>query len=341
MNAKEKIRDSEISELHKLLQDALEVEHATIPPYFTAWLSMMEGFNYEPKEIVKSVLIEEMLHLTLVANIMNAVRGIPKLTHRDFVPRYPHTLPHSGDHFKIHIEKFSEKALNTFLHIEKPEVKGILPKGEGFSTIGQFYAYVGSRIDYLCDTYGEETVFCGKIDLQIRPEDYYGSGAVVVVKNRNTAHEAINIIAEQGEGAHEGLFDADRNILNSGEGKELAHYYRFKEILLQRHYTKNDTPKSGPSGKELKVDYDKVYPLKKDTHRREYPEDSDIRGALNEFANSYNQLLVSLEDAFNGNRGRLTEGIARMFALRNQGLAIIQTPINNGQRTIGLDFTPN
>jgi hypothetical protein len=302
---------------------------------------MMEGFNYVPKETVKSVLIEEMLHLTLVANIMNAVGCAPSLTHSDFVPRYPHTLPHSGDHFKIHIEKFSENALNTFLHIEKPESKGSIPIGEGFRTIGQFYAYVGSRIDYLCDMYGEETVFCGKIDLQIRPEDYYGSGAVVVVKNRNTAHEAINTIAEQGEGAHEGLFDADRNILNSGEEKELAHYYRFKQLLLQQHYTKKDTPKSGPSGKKLKVDYDKIYPLKKDTHKSEYPEGSDIRGALNAFANSYSELLTSLEDAFKGNRSRLTEGITRMFALRNQALAIIQTPVDNGKNTVGLDFTPN
>lgn len=342
MSIKKETRDADISELHNLLQDALEVEHATIPPYFTAWLSMKEECNYEPREIVRSVLIEEMLHMTLVANLMNAVNAKPDLTHSTFVPRYPHILPHSGAHYKIHIRKFSKAALHTFLDIEKPEEKGTKPKGEKFLTIGQFYAYVRNKINYLCDTYGEETIFCGTIEKQIRPEDYYGSGAVIIVKDRTSAHQALNEIVEQGEGAHEGIFDKDHNILGPGAGNELAHYYRFHEILAQKHYVEGNTPDSGPTGDALKVDYDKVYNLETDTDRTKYPAGSDKRQALNAFADSYGQLLTSLENAFNGNRSQLTEGMARMFALRNQGLAIIQTPKdNNGKENMGLDFTPN
>ncbi len=341
MSTNKETRDADISILHTLLQDALEVEHATIPPYFTAWISIMEGSNIEPKEIVRSVLIEEMLHLTLVANLMNAVGAKPNLTHKAFVPRFPHILPHSGVHFKIHIRKFSEAALHTFLHIEKPEAKGTKPKGEKFHTIGQFYAFVRNKIDHLCDTYGEETIFCGTIEKQIRPEDYYGSGAVIIVKNRTTAHEALNEIVEQGEGAHEGIFDKDHNILGPGHGKELAHYYRFNEILEQTHYVEDDTPETGPTGEPLKVDYDKVYDMETDTHKINYTAGSEKRQALNAFADSYGLLLASLQDAFNGNRSSLTEGIARMFALRNQGLAIIKTPNKNGKKNMGLDFTPN
>ncbi len=332
--------EKDLLELQGLLQDALKVEHATIPPYFTAWISIMEGHNFEAKEIIKSVLIEEMLHLTLVANLLNAVGGRPSLTRPGFVLRYPDHLPFSGTHFKIHIERFSKSALKTFMQIERPEPKGTLPKGEKYHTIGQFYAFVRQKLDQLCDDYGEDQVFSGHIDLQIRPEDYYGSGSVVVVENRDTAHQAISTIVDEGEGAHEGIFDDDHNILGPGDGKELAHYYRFKEIYKEKHYTKKDTPKSGPRGSKLKVDYHKVFPLEEDTDRRNYSEGSDNRMALDAFADSYQELLASLENAFTGNRSALTEGMARMFALRNQAMGLIRTQLDHGKYTLGLDFTP-
>jgi len=339
MSSKKSNLKSEIRELHKLLQDALEVEHATIPPYFTAWLSIKEGHNHESKEIIRSVLLEEMLHLTLAANLLNAIDGKPNLTHPDFVPRYPHILPHSGGHFEINIEKFSQSALKVFLQIERPEAKKALPEAEGFDTIGQFYAYVKEKLDKLCDEHGEQKVFCGDINLQIRPEDYYGSGSVVVVTNRNTAHDAIETIVEQGEGAHEGIFDKDHNIFGPGDGKELAHYYRFMEIHLGRHFKKGDTPRSGPHGSPLKVYFDEVYPLSMNMHKSDYPKGSEKRKALEKFSSGYNELLVALEEAFNGHRSGLTEAIARMFSLRNQALSLIQTPLGKGKGTLGLDFT--
>ena len=84
--------DQGIRQLQTWLQEAIEIEHATIPPYFTAWLSIKEGHNQESSEIIKSVLIEEMLHLTLAANMLNAVGGHPDLVHPQFVPRYPHII---------------------------------------------------------------------------------------------------------------------------------------------------------------------------------------------------------------------------------------------------------
>jgi hypothetical protein len=226
------------------------------------------------------------------------------------------------------------------MHIERPEVKGTPPKGARYHTIGQFYAYVRQKLDHLCDEYGEDIVFSGDVDLQIRPTDYYGSGSVVVVQNRDTAHLAINTIVDEGEGAHEGIFDDDHNILGPDHGKELAHYYRFKEIFKERHYRKKDTPKTGPRGKKFKVDFDKVFPLEKNTDRRNYHVGSDYRIALDAFAGSYQELLASLEDSFNGNRSALTVGMARMFALRNQAMGLIRTQLDHGKFTLGLDFTP-
>lgn len=82
-----------IDELYAYLHAALQLEHATIPPYLTALYSIRPGTNSGPVHVIRVVLVEEMLHLTLVANILNAVGGTPCLTRSDFVPSYPTYLP--------------------------------------------------------------------------------------------------------------------------------------------------------------------------------------------------------------------------------------------------------
>jgi hypothetical protein len=332
--------DAGLKTLHKWLQDAIEIEHSTIPPYFTAWLSIKEGHNKDASDIIKSVLLEEMLHLTLAANILNAVGGHPNLIHPKFVPRYPHKLPHSDEHFKIHIEKFSKKALETFKKIERPEHKGEKAKGAGqFTSIDQFYIAVGQLLDELCDKFEEKKIFTGDQRLQIQPEDYYGSGDIVIVTNRKTAHQAIKTIVDQGEGAGESIFDDDHKIFGNGGGKELAHFYRFNEIYEGKRYKKHDTPNKKPTGQPLKVDYKQVYPIKKDVDRTDYPPGTAVRKALDEFADCYGELLSALHHAFNNQRSQMTEAMTRMFSLRNQAVALMRTPLGNGDETIGLDFS--
>ena len=90
----------------------------------------------------------------------------------------------------------------------------------------------------------------------------------------------------------------------------------------------------------MPIDYNAVYPIQPNALASNYPRGSEIRAALEDFARGYHELLVDLEAAFNGNKSRLTEGIARMFSLRHQALALMQTPslLGNGTTTVGLDF---
>ena len=322
--------------LREHLQAALTVEHATIPPYFTAWISIRDGANLEATEIIRSVMLEEMLHLTLAANLLNAVGGRPSLTHDGFVPRYPHRLPFSGDRFEINIERFSKDAVKTFMAIERPEGPRARPEARRFHTIAQFYAAIRDGVDELCDRLGESAVFTGSRDRQLQPDAYYAAGELIVVTGRDTAHRAIEEIAEQGEGAHDSVFDADRSIC--GEGREPAHYYRFQQLLKGRSYRTGDTPKSGPTGARLAVDFDAAHPIRPNARASDYPKGSEIREALEAFGHGYRQLLVALEAAFNGDPARMTEGIARMFALRDQARALMQIPSGDGRTTVGLDF---
>ena len=60
---------TDISSMQEHLQWAIQLEHATIPPYLCALYSIKEGHNPEATEILRSIFMEEMLHMTLAANI--------------------------------------------------------------------------------------------------------------------------------------------------------------------------------------------------------------------------------------------------------------------------------
>jgi hypothetical protein len=71
--------------------------------------------------------------------------------------------------------------------------------------------------------------------------------------NLKTALEAIDEIEEQGEGLkHRQVWDGDRDMFHP-EREEVAHYFRFSEILQGRSYVRGDSPRTGPSGEAFVV----------------------------------------------------------------------------------------
>lgn len=197
--------NKEIKHLRCDLQVALEVEHATIPPYLCALYSIREGSNRAASEVIKSVVMEEMLHMVLVANLMNAVGAKPRLDYAGFVPSYPSYLPGSDRSFVVPLSKFSPEALEVFMRIEKPEPLKEEPhvKLDGYNTIGEFYQSIRHHLDHLVEKHGADRVFPKKYNkLQVTREYYYGgAGAIFEVDCLKSAHHAIDEIVEQGEGA--------------------------------------------------------------------------------------------------------------------------------------------
>lgn len=95
-----------LAELRRYLQAAVEIEHLTIPVYLTGMYtikpeSRREGGNQYAYEAVQSVVLEEMLHMSLAANLLIAVGGEPEVAHPEFVPKYPSKLPMSADSQEI------------------------------------------------------------------------------------------------------------------------------------------------------------------------------------------------------------------------------------------------
>src|SRR6476646_7817954 len=87
-----------IESLRAHLQIAIQLEHATIPAYLCGLYTIRDGTNTEAARVIRSVVMEEMLHIALAANVLNAIGGTPVLNRPEFVPRYPTRLPHSDGH---------------------------------------------------------------------------------------------------------------------------------------------------------------------------------------------------------------------------------------------------
>ncbi|MBV8324896.1 ferritin-like protein [Chryseobacterium sp.] len=105
--------------LQDLLQTAILIEHSTIPPYLTALYSIKDGTNALASQIIRSVAVEEMLHLIMVCNVLNAIHIQPSVNKPQNYPTYPMKLPMNVD-FYVGLETFSPNSIATFIAIESP-----------------------------------------------------------------------------------------------------------------------------------------------------------------------------------------------------------------------------
>ena len=329
-----------LDDLREHLQWAIELEHGTLPPYLCAHYSIKPGHNREAAGIIASVFVEEMLHMTLAANVLNAVGGAPLIDNPDFIPRYPAYLPHSANAFLVPLARFAPATIETFMRIEKPEEPDAPPEADRFETIGQFYRAIEESLKALCAALGEKQVFCGDPARQITPAmlDYRGSGRIVPVYDLASALAAIDEIEEQGEGLkHAEVWDGDRDMFHP-ERDEVAHYFRYSEIMHGRFYQRGDTPRSGPTGARLAVDWSAVYPMRDNPRTQDYPEGSPVRAKMQAFNLLYSDLLRGLHRAFNGEPARLFATVAGMLELKERAQELMQMPSGDGITTAGPSF---
>ena len=325
-----------VKALHDHFQVALEIEHATIPPYLCALYSIKDGYNVEAAQIIKSVVIEEMLHMTLVSNILNAIGGHPTTSYKEFVPHYPTSLPYSDNSFIINLEKFSKPSIDTFRRIELPqrhEEIGVSFAISPYHTIGEFYQELKVELEAVAAL---TDLFTGDYSYQITPEHYYGSGGEAIpVTDLKSAVKAMEEIVGQGEGIDDSIMDGDDEF---GQIDELAHYFRFDEIAKERKYTATDSPKSGPTGAKLQVDWNQVYPMQLNPKMANHPDGSEVRQKMLEFNQTYMKLLRELDSAMNGQPQLLMKAVVGMYDLKYQAIELMKVPFGDGKMTAGPSF---
>jgi rubrerythrin len=321
--------------VQRALQHAIQLEHATIPPYLYALYSLEPGTNEEIGALIGGVVAEEMAHLALAANVLNAIGGAPVIDRPGFIPTYPGPLPGGVDKgLTVHLAPFSKTVVEkTFMVIEHPEHEIKYPKERALQaeppqmTIGMFYTRISEAIGKL-----GEGIFTGNPAKQV--VGGFSAVEVIPVTGVASAQEAIEIIIEQGEGTATEPLDPD------GKPGDLAHYYRFAEIVNGRQLVRN--PNAGPdtppderwsyTGPEIPCDETGVLNLVTDPTvsgpKPTYAEGTTARHLCDTFNYTYTSLLKSLHDTFNGKPDALPAAIGLMWSLEQQFMEMTKTPVD-------------
>jgi Ferritin-like len=307
-------------DLRPKVQTAIEIEHATIPPYLCAYFSLKLGTNEEAAQIIRSVVIEEMLHMTIAANLLIALGGAPAIDTPDFVPRYPGRLPFrlaKGE--EISLKPCSIDQINVFMAIEEPEKPIDIPVerkallADEPQTIGAFYRALAKKIDEL-----GPGIFVGDPSRQVIATRWFPGSELFPIDSPESAKRAIGIIVDQGEGTSTNPFDF---------GEEPAHFYRFAEIangrrLVRRH----EPPGFAFAGDRVDLDEGGIWDMDDRPMASRYREGSRSRRLAERFNFAYTMLLSALHQAFNGGGvAKIDAAMGVMYELRLLAQQVLAT----------------
>lgn len=212
------------------LAKAAELEHLIICQYLYASFSLKRDASEGlPEELVPTVggwartllqiAEQEMLHLSLVQNLLTAVGGGPHFAR----PNFPVPARAFPARLQIALLPFGEEALRHFAFLERPEGEPIDdaeafaaiaraqplpdvaddeigPIVADFETISHLYRSLEDGLDALAERLGEEKLFIGPVRAQATGE-HFRFPELIAVTDLASAKAAIETIVEQGEGA--------------------------------------------------------------------------------------------------------------------------------------------
>ena len=327
-----------LDDLRQHLQWAIELEHTTVPPYLCALYSLDRKRNADACAVLGGVFVEEMLHLALAANLLNAVGGRPQLDSPALLRPYPRALPHGDKSLQLSLGPFDAQTLESLLRLERPAALGAPAEPDRYETIGQFYSAIEDGLRSTCARLGERVVFGGDPARQLSVGHFsHSAGRLIVVDSLATALVALAEIVDQGEGADRGqVWDGDNDIFHP-DHPEVAHYYRLQELQANRRYQLGDTPQTGPTGDAVLLDLDGVRPMRRNPKLVDHPVGHPIRSAQIEFNITYCNILGLLDQAFNGHPEALNDAIRTMYELGTQADGLMQMQDGAG-RVAGPSF---
>jgi ferritin-like protein len=329
------------ADLYDLLLAAIQLEHSTIPPYLTALYSLQPGTNEAVAGIISSIVREEMLHMTIAANLLVALGGKPNFSAPGFVPRYPGSLPMQvDDDLQVGIEPCSQTLIyNTFMRIEQPQQPLRLKTKNGsftdyppaasgeYPTIGDFY-------EALLSTLASMKVTWGPASAQVTPATtgtrWFRVTDWFPITSLDDAKRAVDVIVSEGEGATGSPVDKDG---------DPAHFYRFGEIYYGAQMIQNPDKSWSYTGADVKFDESKVFPMTPNAKAAMYPPGTRSRRLVDEFNQAYMQILLGLDAVFNGQPKELNTVLGLMYQLRILAYEVLTQPDPNSKtQSTGLTF---
>jgi len=241
-------------ELLDLLSEAAEIEHNLMCCYLYAAFSMKsseaEGLSAREvalvagwKRAIMAVAIDEMTHLSLVANVMSALGTAPHFAR----PNFPVERGYHPSGVVVSLAPFDRGSLDHFIYLERPEgidladgagfdhgvpyLRGtradrLMPSAQDYATVGHLYRGIRGGLIALSERLGEHALFVGNPACQIGVDSVALSG-LSPVADLASALRAIDTIVEQGEGTQ--------------TKSERSHYCRFLRVRdeYEKHLTEN------------------------------------------------------------------------------------------------------
>ena len=321
-----------LEDAYDLLQTAIGVEFGTLPPYLYALFSIPPGKNPAAGARIRSVMLQEMVHMCLACNILNALGGSPKLT----PPTYPGPLPGDigphGTPLDIHLLPLSRDAMKQAMNIEEPEkvpdfpiLQASLAAGPQAMTIGQFYTMLDAYLATLPPA-------AWHVDRNQITDSQFFAGQIFAVNSYADANLAITQIISEGEGAPDNPLDFQNDI---------AHFYRFGEVFYDRVLTKAPGTETGYTwGPEpLGVDWDAVYAAISDPGEHDFSHDPpEAQAAQAACDAAYAEMVDELQRAISGEPGRMGNAAQAMFDLRMAMLVAFRSPLADPTKVSGPTF---
>ncbi len=244
-------------ELREHLHAALNIELSAIPPYLYAMYSIADQGS-EAALLLRSIVVEEMLHAALVGNLLLAVGDRPRFDDPALVPDFPMAMPYHEQPLELRLGRATEGLIrDIFMRLEQPEEHRHPSRPGVYETLGQFYHAIETAIRDL----GESgSLFSNPQESsQLSDHRWYtavaldddDSGGLVLVEDLDSAIEAIEIIIHQGEGL------ADHRWADASH-HELTHYYKLVSIVdgtspLPETHPVPDNPRSASFPESLAV----------------------------------------------------------------------------------------
>jgi len=246
--------------------------------------------------------------------MLTTIGETPAINSPSTVPKYPGQLPGGvKPELTIALQGLSKDVVeNVFMQIEFPEHGPVrVALEETFASIGAFY-------DAILDAFKTlpPASITGARQLISRGVGLTKITTMAEVEN------AVLRIKEQGEGTSQSPFATDF-------GGELAHFYKFGEILHGQTFVKGTDGKFDYKG--TPVPFPEVFPMSP-VPAGGYPESHD-------FDLLFSAMLGSLQNAWaNGDQSKLSAGVNTMFSLGDAARSLMQKPLPGGNGNFGPSF---
>jgi Ferritin-like len=295
------------------LQDAIALEYSTQPLYLAAMFSLKVQ-NYVAYNWIRAIVMEEMVHMGIAANMLAAIGGAPQI--QKLAVSFPHAGLPGGAEPDLFVgpARYSREQLENFLRIECPKVllderRRVQPE----ATVSAFYdelreAIVANR-DAL-NSVALQVVQKGPPPNQVG--DNIGLPKIAPVNGDvvGPLAAAIDQIVEQGEGSAHGSL-----ITGPGSEDEKSHYVRFAELYFGREYEHPSgaapptraTLESRFSGMPIRApEVVNTLAVPKDGYAAILavdPNAAAVSADLNAFDSQFSAILAQLDSVWNGPAG--------------------------------------